>query len=127
MNILNKIIELLKEQGKTQRQLCDHLGLKQQAFTNWKNGHTDSWKKYLPQIAEYLGVSVDFLLKEHQQGQSFNINNSGIIGNNNSNCLNASVQELGDIERELLNICAQLDIKRKNALLTRAYELLENK
>lgn len=62
LSILNKISSLLKEQGKTQKALCAHLGLKQQAFTNWKNNDNDSYMKYLPQIAEFFGVSVDYLL-----------------------------------------------------------------
>lgn len=33
--------------------------------------------------------------------------------------------QLGDIEKELLVICGKLDMKRKTALLTKAYELLE--
>ena len=60
--ILGKIADLLKEQKKTQKELCAHLGLKQQAFTNWKSGDNDSYMKYLPQIAEFFGVSVDYLL-----------------------------------------------------------------
>ena len=62
LSILNKISSLLKEQGKTQKALCEHLGLKQQAFTNWKNNDNDSYMKYLPEIASFFGVSVDQLL-----------------------------------------------------------------
>ena len=32
---------------------------------------------------------------------------------------------LGEIKIQIVNICKKLDIKRKNALLTRAYELLD--
>lgn len=60
--ILDRIASLLKSQKKTQKMLCEHLGIKQQAFTNWKNGDNDSYMKHLPAIAEYLGVSIDFLL-----------------------------------------------------------------
>lgn len=60
--VLDKISALLKEQGKTQKMLCDALGLHAQAYTNWKGGSNDSYMKYLPQIAEYLGVTIDFLL-----------------------------------------------------------------
>ena len=62
MYILTNIIEELKKQQKTQKQLCEHLGLTQNSFTEWKSGRGTSYKKYLPQIAEYLGVSVDHLL-----------------------------------------------------------------
>lgn len=36
-------------------------------------------------------------------------------------------QTLGEIEKELLRICEGLDIKRKHALLSKAYELAEDK
>ena len=62
MEILNKITKLLKEQGKQQKELTDFLGLSGQAVTNWKNGSSTSYKKYLPQIAEFLGVGVDYLI-----------------------------------------------------------------
>ncbi len=62
LSILTKISMLLKEQGKTQKALCAHLGLKQQAYTNWKNNNNDSYMKYLPQIAEFFGVTIDYLL-----------------------------------------------------------------
>lgn len=62
MDTLDKISNLLKEQKKTQKELCDYLGIKNNAFTGWKSGHTTSYRKYLPQIADFLGVSVDYLL-----------------------------------------------------------------
>ena len=62
MCILDKIDELLKENNKTQKDLCNFLGIKQQAYTNWKGGFSSSYKKYLPEIAEYLNVSIDYLL-----------------------------------------------------------------
>ena len=60
--VLDKISALLKEKGKRQKHLCEYLGLNPQAFTNWKNGSNDSYMKYLPEIAEYFGVTIDYLL-----------------------------------------------------------------
>lgn len=62
MCILDIIDNELKEQNKTQKMLCEHLGIKQQAYSNWKGGFSHSYKKYLPEIAEYLGVPIDYLL-----------------------------------------------------------------
>lgn len=66
MEILEKISKLLKEQGKKQKDLTDFLGLSGQAVTNWKNGNSNSYKKYLPQIAEFLGVGVDYLISNEE-------------------------------------------------------------
>lgn len=68
MYTLDMIMFLLQSQKKSQKDLCDHLGLNAQAFTDWKSQKSESYMKYLPQIADYFGVSVDFLIeKEHEE------------------------------------------------------------
>ena len=62
MEILERITKILKEQHKKQKDLTDYLGISQNNYTDWKSGRLNSYKKYLPQIAEFLGVSVDYLL-----------------------------------------------------------------
>lgn len=70
MHVFNNIEALLKSRKKTQKELCEYLGLKKQAFSDWKSNRTESYMKYLPQIAEYFDVSVDFLLgKEHEDSR----------------------------------------------------------
>ncbi len=59
---LDKILVLLKEQHKTQKQLMDFLGLGKTAFTGWKNGDNASYKKHIDRIAEFFNVSTDYLL-----------------------------------------------------------------
>ena len=46
----------------TQKELSDFLCLKPNIFTEWKAGRNSSYMKHLPKIAEFLNVSVDFLL-----------------------------------------------------------------
>lgn len=67
MVVLNKILTTMEEKKISQKELCNALKINGQAFTNWKNGHTKSYKKYLPQIAEFLGVSVDYLLGKKEK------------------------------------------------------------
>lgn len=62
MSTLDKIIFLLKEQGKKQIELCEYVGIKKNAFTSWKAGVNHSYKKHIDKIAEFLNVSVDYLL-----------------------------------------------------------------
>ena len=61
MDVLNNICTLLKKNKKKQKDLTDYLGITKNQFTNWKNGNNTSYMKYLPQIADFLGVSVDAL------------------------------------------------------------------
>lgn len=62
MSVLYNISKLLSENNLTQKDLSDHLGISKNAMTDWKSGRIKSYTKYLPQIADYLGVSVDQLL-----------------------------------------------------------------
>lgn len=62
MRILNNISRLLEEKGLKQKDLTDFLGISKNCFTDWKSGKSSSYNKYLPQIAEFLGVSVDYLI-----------------------------------------------------------------
>lgn len=62
MCTFDTILVILKRKNFKQKNLTDYLGLTKNTFTNWKAGRSESWKKYLPQIAEFLGVTVDELL-----------------------------------------------------------------
>ena len=74
MHILTTILNELTKQNKTQKDLCDHLNIKNQAFSDWKSGKSRSYQKYLPQIAEYLNLPIDFLLgKEIQPSNPYNL------------------------------------------------------
>ena len=62
MDTLKRIIKTLKEKELSQKDLCEYIGRKEQAFSDWKAGRSNSYKKYIDQIAEYLDVSADYLL-----------------------------------------------------------------
>lgn len=62
MEILDKISYLLKEKKKKQKELTDYIGISKNNFTDWKSGRSNSYMKYLPKIAEFLDVSLDYLV-----------------------------------------------------------------
>lgn len=65
MEILDKILAELKIKGILQKELADYLDLSPNNITDWKSGRSRSYTKYLPQIAKFLGVSVDYLVENH--------------------------------------------------------------
>lgn len=67
MCTLDKIKQLLKEQGKTQKDLTDFLGLKKTTFTSWNAGLNTSYTKHISKIAEFLNVSTDYLLNDEKK------------------------------------------------------------
>lgn len=65
--ILENIIKELEAQNKKQYELTDFLNINYSSFGNWKKGRNQSYKKYLHAIAEFLGVSVEYLKGETDQ------------------------------------------------------------
>lgn len=62
MDTMAVILSIMKEKGITQKDICKAIGVGAPKFTDWKTGRVRSYHKYIPQIAEYLGVSADMLL-----------------------------------------------------------------
>lgn len=60
MDVLDRITMLLG--NRDQKELTDYLGLKSVAFSEWKNGKSKSFRKYLIEISEFFNVSVDYLV-----------------------------------------------------------------
>lgn len=83
---IEKISDLIVRSGKKQKNLMEHLNVSPNLFTEWKAGRNKSYKKYLPQIAEYFGVSVDYLLgKEEPQQTEFDSQKAMGVGNDSAN------------------------------------------
>lgn len=59
---LLKIQELIREKGISERQFLTDNGFSSTAMSDWKAGRMRSYQKHLRKIADYFGVSVDFLL-----------------------------------------------------------------
>ena len=51
------------EQGKTEKDLVMYLGLGNGAFTHWKYENQKSFMIHINQIADFLGVSPNYLLR----------------------------------------------------------------
>lgn len=65
--VVQRIMDAAKQKGLDQKTLAFEIGVRPQAITEWKKGVTSSYTKYLPQIAETLGVSVEYLLNGGQK------------------------------------------------------------
>ncbi len=61
MNIGKNIKALRLEKGVTQEQLASHLGITYQAVSKWENNANTPDIAMLPDIADYFGVTIDFL------------------------------------------------------------------
>lgn len=59
---MQKLIEVRKSRGLTQKDIADAIGVSRQAYANYEAGNREPDLKNLLKIAEYLGVSTDYLL-----------------------------------------------------------------
>ncbi len=62
LKISEMIRELRTDRGISQETLADVCGVSMQAVSKWENGQSCPDIAFLPQLAEYFGVSVDYLL-----------------------------------------------------------------
>ena len=60
--ILDRIEKELKKNNKKQMDLCSYVGISNSTFSTWKKRGTSPAAEYIPNIAEFLGVSERYLL-----------------------------------------------------------------
>lgn len=97
MSILDRITVLLN--GREQQELTNYLNLKKTAYSDWKSGKSESYRKYIVEIAEFFDVSIDYLVYGKDKNVPVN---------------------LSDDETELLKYYNKLPEKEKNRLIGRA-------
>ena len=65
--VLQQMTDLLIEQGKTQSSLCDYLGIRSDMYSRWKKGESRSYMFDIGRIADFFGVSADYILCRTEQ------------------------------------------------------------
>lgn len=127
MTISNRIFDLMKAQHKTQTDLANAIGVRQATVSAWKAKNCDPSANLIAPIAEYLGVSCDYLCTGKPFTPAALDVKQGIFGDgNNNNAVtihDGSTAAASEFEQELLRVYGSLDAKGKYALLTYAYQL----
>lgn len=112
MNIIDRILKLLKEKNKTQVDICNYIGIKPNVFTTWKTRGTDPPARHLVQICEFLDVTLEYLL----------------TGNENSQNIKPEIkteQAISDTSKELLKVFESLPMRERVKLLNVVYDFEE--
>ena len=78
---MEKLKELRKQMGKTQADIARYLGISYQAYAHYESGRRDPDPHSLNKLADYFGVTVDYLLgrKEPDPSKGKRINVYGEI------------------------------------------------
>lgn len=128
MTISQRIFSLLEQKGLTQKMLAESIGVSAAAVSEWrKKGTTPSAEK-IAAIAEFLGVSVEYILTGQTSSNSLkNENNTDILiaGNseNSKNIVSSFYESQERENKEILNLINGLPLEEKAKLILQLYEL----
>lgn len=62
MEIIERIYSTLNEKDKKAYELCEKLNIQSSTMSTWKKRSSDPPAKYMKAIADFLDVSLDYLL-----------------------------------------------------------------
>ena len=62
LDTADRIFELLDRSGMEQKKFAELIGSTDKVVSKWRTAGLKSYRKYLPQIAEVLDTSVEYLL-----------------------------------------------------------------
>ncbi len=112
MDILDRIIMLMG--SRDQKELTKYLQLNAVAFSDWKSGKSNSYKKYLIEIAKFFNVSIDYLVYGKTPDSSLRTDEEELLQDYNSVDIVAKAQI-----RERAAVLAELEAaKKKNNVQT---------
>lgn len=112
MSLGKTIAQLRKEQGWTQAELGEKLGVHQSHVTRWENDRVRPREKTLDQIAEALDVTVEELLIGGQEAlaSSFNIEDPELVGML-ADIPKLEEEEIGALKIVLKNFLGQVRVR----------------
>ena len=70
--------------SRDQKELTKYLQLNAVAFSDWKSGKSNSYKKYLIEIAKFFNVSIDYLVYGKTSDSSLRTDEEELLQNYNS-------------------------------------------
>ena len=60
--LYDRIFSVAKEKGIQQKDFAEYLGVKPSVISGWKSGRLRPSVEYISKLADYFGVSTDYLL-----------------------------------------------------------------
>lgn len=91
METFGERLKYLREQvkGITQQNLADSFGVKRQSIANWEAGKNEASYKDTIKLAEYFGVTIDWLMK----GGDLAINQEPVVVTQKSRSIASEIWE----------------------------------
>ena len=113
-----KILKLCQEKGITISHLAQQVGVSKTSASGWKKDSTPS-PKTVKAMADYFNVEVSYFYGDINIA---NADNGSIAVNGDKNNV---APRYGEIESEIIKLLKTMNLKQKNELLAKAYELTE--
>ena len=82
---INRLKILIEQSGKMQKDICADIGIPKQKMSNWKMGITEPNYDDLIRLADYFGVTTDYLLGYTNADGSKNPDIVNSFNNNRNN------------------------------------------
>ncbi len=115
----NRLSKLIKERKMTQTELAKALGTHRQNVYQWVAGKTRPRPQDFKKLAQYFGVTVDYLLSETEEDEMVIINTGNLAAHNSK----ISVGEtLSPQETEVIRIYRSLSPKEQARFLLDLYK-----
>lgn len=112
------------QKGIKPNPLAKELQIASGSMTAWKGGKLPNGETLL-KIADYLNVSVDYLLGRTNDPKSINQINTGDVGNNSN--VNINKSNFSDTDNELISEFKKLTFTDKAKVMSLIAELSEKK
>ena len=96
--ILKRISDELYEQEKKPAELCQYAGIRPSTYSTWKKEDRLPQLQYIPAIAKFLGVTIDYL----------------VTGEDNISAVNNNAASYSDTITLILGLIDKLDIKTQD-------------
>lgn len=124
---MNNIKLLRVKNGLKQEELGNIVHVTQTAVSQWEKGRKSPDKETAIALADFFGVSLDFLLGRTTEWTSFyyagNINDSNFVQGSGSITVGENSTSSSCEEAELLRIYRELDVRSRAKLLNAAFAL----
>ena len=129
INFWDRYYEICKRNWVTPNFVAKQLGISSGTVTFWKKGKIP-YKSTIEKIANYFNVPIAYFYSDKgidyqsNVSDSNSVNNGKIVRNTNID-KEHNAESLTEFENELLTMFRKMSTKQKNALLTRAYEIMD--
>lgn len=130
MTINERLFALLSERRVSQKQFASSVGINPRNVSSWQTRGTDPPANVICKIAEFFGVSVEWLLSGEEHPHSSYVNNGSVSGNLGPHTgtiivRNGGERVLSEECSELVRVYESLDVRQRIQLLKCAFEIAD--